>query len=136
MILLVTSFIYVSVGTEIYRNQKQLRNLASQSRPTFQSMKKVEVRISSQPADIFCGAAQDRPEDGSFLQGREFLQYTANISSADHSHATDFHVLNSGAQTSSSDAAAWAYAKCAMLFFAALIITWVIEAADIPELGC
>ena len=96
-------------------------------------MKKVEVRIISETADIFDGAAQDRPEDENFLQGRGFAQYAANISSANHSHAKASHALKSGAEMSSSDAAAWAYTKCAMLFFAALIITWVTNPADIQN---
>ena len=57
------------------------------------------------------GANQNRLDHEDFGRGHSiFTQYETNISSA---------------KMSSSDAAAWAYTKCAMLFFAALIITWV-----------
>ena len=61
--------------------------------------------------DKLGGANQNRLDHEDFGRGHSsFTQYETNISSA---------------KMSSSDAAAWAYTKCAMLFFAALIITWV-----------
>ena len=110
LIFLVTGFIYISIGTEIHRKRKQLRNMTSQSVPTVQSLKTTEVHVVSETMDAFHGADESRPKNDNFSQGRRFAQYETNISSA---------------KMSSSDAAAWAYTKCAMLFFAALIITWV-----------
>ncbi|KAJ5190142.1 uncharacterized protein N7498_009127 [Penicillium cinerascens] len=110
LIFIVTGFIYISIGTEIHRKRKQLRNMTSQSVPTVQSLKTTEVHVVSETMDAFQGTDEGRPENDNFSQGRRFAQYETNISSA---------------KMSSSDAAAWAYTKCAMLFFAALIITWV-----------
>lgn len=115
MIFLVTSFIYLSVGTEIYKKRKHLRSMASRSLDTVQSMKRVEVQITTEIAGESCEVGQDG----------KFSQYAAFVSSAEHTNANTSNALKSTPKMSSSDAAAWAYTKCAMLFFAALLITWV-----------
>lgn len=115
MIFLFTSFIYLSVGTEIYKKRKHLRSMASRSLDTVQSMKRVEVQITTEIA----GESRAVGQDG------KFSQYAAFVSSAEHTNANTSNALKSTPKMSSSDAAAWAYTKCAMLFFAALLITWV-----------
>lgn len=122
MIFLVTSFIYLSVGTEIYKKRKHLRSMASRSLDTVQSMKRVEVQITTEIAGESCAVGQDG----------KFSQYAAFVSSAEHTNANTSNALKSAPKMSSSDAAAWAYTKCAMLFFAALLITWVSN-YSIPE---
>lgn len=122
MIFLVTSFIYLSVGTEIYQKRKQLRSMASRSLDTVQSIKRVEVQITTEIA----GESSEVGQDG------KFSQYAAFVSSAEHTNANTSNAIKSAPKMSSSDAAAWAYTKCAMLFFAALLITWVSDLL-IPE---
>ncbi|KAJ5831855.1 hypothetical protein N7474_000166 [Penicillium riverlandense] len=122
LIFIAAGIIYISIGAEIYQKRRQLRSMVSQSQPTVMSMKTTEVHIVSETADKFGGTTQCHPEDDNFQQGRGFSQYAANVSSVDHSQNK---TANAGSKMSSTDAAAWAYTKCAMLFFAALLITWV-----------
>ncbi|KAJ5089991.1 hypothetical protein N7532_008675 [Penicillium argentinense] len=108
LIFVITGIIYISIGTEIYQKRKQLRNMTSQSMPTTLSVKTTEVHVISETMDKSGEVRQTQPEKEDFGHNRS--RFETNISSA---------------KMSSSDAAAWAYTKCAMLFFAALIITWV-----------
>jgi hypothetical protein len=118
MIFLVTSFIYTSVGMEIYKKRKHLRSMASRSLDTVQSMKRVEVQVTTE-------ISGENYELGARNEQGQFSQYAAFVSSADHTNGKTPDALKSGPKLSSSDAAAWAYTKCAMLFFGALLITWV-----------
>jgi trans-aconitate methyltransferase len=95
------------------------------------SMKTTDVHIVTETLGQFEGTGPGHGEYGGLSQGRGFAQYAANISSMDHSQAK-----NINAKMSSSDAAAWAYTKCAMLFFAALIITWVSIHSETPIPRC
>lgn len=94
------------------------------------SMKTTEVHIVSETLDKFGNITECRPEEDNFPQGQGFAQYAANVSSMEHSQTKP---VNTSTQMSSSDAAAWAYTKCAMLFFAALLITWVINSSLAPK---
>ncbi|KAJ5918149.1 hypothetical protein N7454_010524 [Penicillium verhagenii] len=127
MLFLVTSFIYLSVGTEIYQKRRQLRSMASRSLDTVQSMKRVEVQVTTEIAreNYDIGDTSSPATHENFPRDGKFSQYAAFVSSADHTAMKTSDALKSGPKMSSSDAAAWAYTKCAMLFFAALLITWV-----------
>lgn len=94
------------------------------------SMKTTEVHIVSETMDKYGSTIQCHPEEDNFPHGQGFAQYAANVSSVDHMKTK---APNAHTQMSSSDAAAWAYTKCAMLFFAALLITWVINHLHAPK---
>ncbi|KAJ5620979.1 G-protein coupled receptor [Penicillium lagena] len=130
LIFVAAGFIYISIGAEIYQKRRQLRSLVSHSQPTVMSMKTTEVHIVSETMDKLGDSPRSHLGEDDFPQGRGFAQYAANVSSVDHAQTKP---VNTSAQMSSSDAAAWAYTKCAMLFFVALLITWVINHSQAPN---
>lgn len=128
LIFLVTSLIYVSIGLEIYKKRRDLRE-ATYSLPTESDnigVKTMEIHVSSHGMDYELDnvLASKGTDTTSASQTSATLsdnrQYTVDISS---SNAKQNH--RTAKKLSPSDAAAWAYTKCAMLFFAALLITWV-----------
>lgn len=156
----VTTFIYVRAGREIYRKHKQLRDLnyTSHYEPEMNpmndpfSVKTTEVSVTSE----IVTTAQDTPIDLAPL-GRAHRHssaghqskpsaYSVSIS-ADVSKAAaavptatvnssgrsaENTTQRSGRRRANHDAnnAAWSYTKCSILFFTAILVTWIPSTAN------
>jgi len=130
-ILVTTMLIYARTGNEIYQKRRQLRSFsATRSCTTVENLptssKTTEIRISSQAADDTRKILQDDESQSrqSFQGSREYQQYTVNIESARKAPADKDDTFAQSPAASNTNKAAWAYTKCALLFFAALLITW------------
>jgi hypothetical protein len=155
----VTTFIYIRAGREIYRKHKQLRelNYTSHYEPEMNpandpfSVKTTEVSVTSEIATT----TQDTPvylapvaraHRGSSAAGQSVPSaYSVSIS-ADGSNAAeaapttmtsssripDNATQRSGRKKANYDAntAAWSYTKCSILFFTAILVTWIPSTAN------
>jgi hypothetical protein len=115
-----TFFIYIRAGKEIYIKRKQLLSfnchqqsaaLTSFSEP-FATMKTTEVHVASEvicPIDLSeLGRSQSRPSNRSQM-------YSVYVSSDKNSELAR---------------AAWSYTKVAILFFTAMLVTWIPSSAN------
>lgn len=142
VILVATMLIYARTGNEIYKRRRQLRNFSAprsshvgENLPM--SSKTTEVRITSQSAEDTPNALPDDEGQSreSFQGSRDYQKYTVNIESTRKAPADRDITVAPNLGLSNSDKAAWAYTKCALLFFAALLITWVSPSSFLPLLN-
>ncbi|KAM9881206.1 G-protein coupled receptor [Verticillium dahliae] len=164
LVILITFFIYIRTGGDIYRKRKQLQDFSSHDaeglaniNELFASMKTTEVRIThevivEQPQgaiglvpmerrDSALGATPPRmpntdaysvsitangphPRDS---QGDVVLPIQSNSEGAARPATA---APNARRRTYEKNNAAWTYAKCAILFFTALLITWIPSSAN------
>ncbi|KAI6093098.1 family A G protein-coupled receptor-like protein [Hypoxylon rubiginosum] len=159
VVILVTMFIYLRTGGEIYRKRKQLRSFGASSSAhdpealTMDdpySVKTTEVTISSESAEEG-GSGIDLAPLGRFATQKK-TAYSVTISSdtkgPTKSQQADFSLpIQSNVPPTPSTArargrvqkrranyeannAAWSYSKCAFLFFTALLVTWIPSSAN------
>lgn len=154
ILILCTFFIYIRAGRTIYEKRRQLHDFSSSDPDPLSvngdimgTIKTTEVRITTEirnePDDLDSNShrlrASDTPEDGRSAQDA----YTITISAE-----TDPYNSNNPAPAPFEPAfqrrpvttarrrmyevnnAAWAYTKCALLFFTALLITWIPSSAN------
>ncbi|KFY15561.1 hypothetical protein V492_01902 [Pseudogymnoascus sp. VKM F-4246] len=146
VVLLITMGIYALVGKVVYKNHRQFRNLHTTTDNATATAtaaaneggdnggapvnsKTTEVHITSESA-LESGFDTPFDSDRDDFKARpsnidNYARYAVNIEST-----TEPKIRNDGdapqrRATSTADRAAWAYLKCAMLFFCALLITWV-----------
>ncbi|KAI9860803.1 MAG: hypothetical protein M1830_006218, partial [Pleopsidium flavum] len=131
VVVVTTMLIYARTGNEIYQKRRQLRNLSATRSFTaaenlHMSSKTTEIRVISQAADDTRKISRDDEGQSreSFQGPREYQKYTVNIESAGKARANKDDTFAESRAASNIDRAAWAYTKCALLFFAALLITW------------
>jgi len=130
IIFLVTALIYVTIGAEIYKKRQQLRSVAAQHDATVYNTRRSEIHILSEISTCNVVGSQDLPVHEVHVSSAisASQSYPHNTVSVNPTHSGSLDPVESAKPKdflSGSDAAAWAYTKCAMLFFAALIITWV-----------
>lgn len=156
----VTTFIYIRAGREIYRKHKQLRelNYTSHYEPETNlandpfSTKTTEVSVTSeivtttQKSSIDLAPLGRAHRDSSVGSQSQPTAYSVSIS-ADGSKAAagpttatapvisrghDIAAQRSGRRKATYDAnsAAWSYTKCSILFFTAILITWIPSTAN------
>lgn len=91
------------------------------------SSKVTEVQITSEPVDtqIVTNVFDENQSEESASAPQKYPLYTVDIESRYLPKTRSGNVHAKRAGPSSSDLAAWAYVKCALLFFIALLITWV-----------
>jgi hypothetical protein len=127
VVILITMSIYAVVGRVVYQNHRQSRN---SSDPNLSSANDTHRLVNSNTTEI--QITSERSRTFSFVQPfdaraiENVTQYAVNIASTpalDHAHPG--YNTHSKPAMSSTDRAAWAYMKIALLFFAALLITWV-----------
>lgn len=136
--------IYAFVGKVVYKNHRQFRNLStttdnatataippndgggSGSIPV--NSKTTEVHITSESAlESGFGTPFDSDQDNFKARSNteKYPRYAVNIESSIETAARNDTELPQRRKASPADRAAWAYLKCALLFFFALLITWV-----------
>ncbi|KAI2471878.1 family A G protein-coupled receptor-like protein [Annulohypoxylon bovei var. microspora] len=159
VVILLTMFIYIRTGGEIYRKRKQLRQFGASSSAhdpeaiTMDdpySVKTTEVTVTSESAQEN-GNGIDLAPLGRF-DAKPKPAYSVTISSdnkrgsqsqpGSSPRPTPRNVpptpLTARAQAKSqkrranfeANNAAWSYSKCALLFFTALLVTWIPSSAN------
>jgi hypothetical protein len=151
VVLALTMFIYACVGKVVYKNHRQFRNLTTTTdnatttgtatatatanpknggggggQPV--NSKTTEVHITSESAlesGFDTPLDSDRDSFGDRSNIEKYPRYAVNIESSIQTPAVNDTQAPQRRTASPADRAAWAYLKCAMLFFFALLITWV-----------
>lgn len=142
MIVIIFS-IYIYAGKEIFQKRSQLRSFNVPPpfpilENPFVSCKTTEIKITSELADLpTLNASQisfKMDPNGRIQSTQGYDQYSVTIettprpsparptASAASSHDTTYHHRTAAME---ANTAAWSYTKCALLFFASLLITWV-----------
>lgn len=136
--------IYAFVGKVVYKNHRQFRNLSTTTDNatataippndgggnggTPVNSKTTEVHITSESA-LESGFNTPFDSDHDNFKARpnteKYPRYAVNIESSIETAARNHTELPQQRKASPADRAAWAYLKCALLFFFALLITWV-----------
>lgn len=148
LVILATFFIYIRAGGEIYKRRRDLRKLDSTGGtgidaeiarlPDNYSLKTTEVSITSESM-----ARTDPlwdPELNLSSESRLPGVYSITISS-NHNNSTrippnmdasmdPFQTNPKRKKNYEASRAAWVYAKCALLFFTALLVTWIPSSAN------
>ncbi|KFY91420.1 hypothetical protein V500_04683 [Pseudogymnoascus sp. VKM F-4518 (FW-2643)] len=143
VVLVITMSIYALVGKIIYKNHRQFRNLSTttdnatataipndggDSGGAPVNSKTTEVHITTESA-LESGFDTPFDSDRDNFKARpnteKYPRYAVNIESPNETTARNDGEVPQRRTTSTADRAAWAYLKCAMLFFIALLITWV-----------
>lgn len=155
ILILITMFIYARAGRTIYEKRKDLQHI----RPSDSDPLSVDVTATIKTTEVTVTSTEATPENAIPLQpmgrGSSAIPpggYIVTIA-ADHPHPPISPRFGTGPQqqaagrrpTTSSGAggtratrrvayevnnAAWAYTKCAILFFTALLITWIPSSAN------
>ncbi|PLB43124.1 hypothetical protein P170DRAFT_72529 [Aspergillus steynii IBT 23096] len=142
-VIFLTFAIYARTGSVIYKRRRQLRHIGmldsnadceNTSKPAFS--KTTEIRITREattPNKIFQSVAESSNPISSHLPPSYCSPYSVTIEGGHGSgiplkllgpEQSDSH-LHRRAMMAEANSAAWAYTKYAMLFFIALIFTWV-----------
>ncbi|KAK2024541.1 G-protein coupled receptor [Colletotrichum zoysiae] len=158
--ILITFFIYIRAGGDIYQKRKQLQNFNSSDRDhrnsfhdVLASMKTTEVYITSevtvnQPQDsIALGPTWKREAEAGMTPRMPSAAYSVSIS-ANHNRSESHIDAVLPVESSAFEAAthrpmksarrrnyelnnaAWLYTKCSILFFTVILITWVPSSAN------
>lgn len=166
--ILITFFIYIRAGSEIYKKHKQLKNFSSHHDPEplpamedpSNSSKTTEVMVTSEVVDhnaIDLSPLGRRGSEQSSAPRAPNAAYSVTISSSkrgfNHRESENDVVLPIQSnvtvsappiatrapptanplrrrQAYEANTAAWSYTKCAILFFSALLVTWIPSSAN------
>jgi hypothetical protein len=115
----------IRMNSKAAQNELEVNDLPICSKTT-------EVQITLETAQRTQEAAHgfdEKQNDDSPSISQTYPQYAVNIESHYLPPTKTGHRHARRTAPSSSDLAAWAYVKCALLFFIALLITWVSSAA-------
>ncbi|KAI0454511.1 G-protein coupled receptor [Xylaria acuta] len=155
VVLAATFFIYIRAGGEIYRKRRQLRKLDSSSAggatdvemfklEEAPPVKTTEISVTSESAtapEVDAHALRE-PESRSAHESKAPAAYSITISSERELREPRPAPSNTDAPTNPAqvkakrrknhdlNSAAWAYTKCALLFFTALAVTWLPSSAN------
>ncbi|GAW16830.1 hypothetical protein EKO27_g7074 [Xylaria grammica] len=144
VVILATFFIYIRAGREIYKKRRQLRKADSSSHGQDYEMSKLDEISPTKTTEISVtseSAAQNKHKaEVDLLRDIEAKAdsaagpYSITISSVRAPPAVPSHIgpstnLSQGKtrrkKTNEAGKAAWAFTKCAILFFTALVVTWI-----------
>ncbi|KAI1133851.1 family A G protein-coupled receptor-like protein [Hypoxylon sp. FL0543] len=158
VVILVTMFIYLRTGGEIYKKRKQLREFGASSSAHDPeslamddpySVKTTEVTVTSESAESSNGIdlaplgryaprpkpaysvtisadnnSNSRPQQGATTLPAQSIvpptPSTARAQAKSQKRRANYEANN----------AAWSYSKCALLFFTALLVTWIPSSAN------
>jgi len=166
VVIIITFFIYIRAGREIYKKHKQLKNFSSHHEPElpppldagYGSSKTTEVFVTSEMAaphiDLAVLGRRD-VEAASSPRAPNAAAYSVTISSSRTRETSGEFVLpiqgnhlvpppippsTPGLKTHAhrqkrkaaheANSAAWSYTKCAILFFTAMLVTWIPSSAN------
>lgn len=150
-IILLTFTIYIRVGLHIYRNRRLLQNFSSADQPgtidsAFEIHASKVVRITSEaahvnsPKDTATAHAHghnhgDMESERISGAAENYVRYSVTVERGDGIPMTPIQqqgtsvppasATGQNARNALTSAAAWAYCKYAILYFVALLVTWV-----------
>jgi hypothetical protein len=159
IVILLTFFIYIRAGRTIYEKRRQLYDFSTSDPDPLSvngdgigTLKTTEVRVTTEiledPQSSNGPHARrqhsDAPADGRERGGAYTITISADIDAFNGSNVnqeTQQHrqvnelnqrrpVTTARRRTYEVNNAAWAYTKCAILFFTALLITWIPSSAN------
>lgn len=155
MVILLTIFIYLRAGRTIYLKRKQLHNFSSTDHDllsinvdAFGNVKTTEISITtevfSQSANINMQNLERRGSESSPDANAYSVTISADAPSTGTTETTlpsqtPANVLDQAQQSARNlrkkvnqdlNNAAWSYTKCAILFFTAILITWIPSSAN------
>ena len=152
VLILATILIYLRAGHTIYEKRKELQSLSetepivTKAHKTVESNSKtteitVTTQISTDGAERVTTQLQNlglhgiySPNEGYFCSisadGHTTPSQQGDIGGTNTRIAPGNHVNNRRRQKTELDRAAWSYTKCAVLFFTALLITWIPSSAN------
>jgi hypothetical protein len=157
-VIVITFFIYIRAGRTIYQQRKQLHNFSnSEPEPmpsNFGSVKTTEVFVTSEAAEpprgaIGLGSMGRRGSEAGSHPRAPGAAYSVTISSNKYGRRESHSdavlpvqepvtapyiqrppVNNTRRRNFELNNAAWSYTKCALLFFTAILITWIPSSAN------
>ncbi|KAI0169494.1 family A G protein-coupled receptor-like protein [Hypoxylon sp. FL1284] len=163
VVIVLTMFIYIRTGGEIYKKRKQLRNfgvssgthdpepmIVDEPQPAPYAVKTTEVTITSEvveegsdvidlaplgrfaapkkgPYSVTISADAEGP--GNPAQTDESLPIQSSVPPTPSTARARGKVHKRRVNYEASNAA-WSYSKCALLFFTALLVTWIPSSAN------
>lgn len=165
MVIVVTFFIYIRAGREIYRKHRQLKdlnytshydpepNLMNNNNAFNTKTTEVTVSVSDAPEtiDLFPLGVSANPHKSTSAQSLRPAMYSVSISARPNTENEMLSPVTKtapaantasmyGASTShpksrrkaaiDANNAAWSYTKVAMLFFTAMLVTWIPSSAN------
>ncbi|KPM35222.1 hypothetical protein AK830_g11349 [Neonectria ditissima] len=156
LVIFTTLSIYIRTGGDIYRNRKQLRYVSRSDIETITStstwLKTTEIHVTSEaasksPEPGLHGRIEPKgcPGTSSSHKTAYSVSISANPDSRDSREDTILSVPNqlpedpsntklapalANVARPSMSQAEWSYAKCSMLFFTAMLVTWIPSSAN------
>jgi hypothetical protein len=142
--MLVTIVIYIRVGIVVFQKRAQIKNLSGRRQylnrgnaKPFSGMKTTEVQISSINGQCEGSrgnsVSNNSPRPGTATRGDE---YSITISSSNPNEqgqpkgSQPMRVTDGNFNLGALDSVTWAFTKCAALFAASLLITWIPSSAN------
>ncbi|KAI9780522.1 MAG: hypothetical protein M1839_006640 [Geoglossum umbratile] len=130
VVVLITVFIYVLAGVEIYQKRRQLQKF-SHPGPLevvdnpFVSTKTTKIEVTSEPAESRNPSESSLKHDDGIrvTPSRAYMEYSITIESG--ANAPKNPRIERPRTALDANTAAWGYTRIAFLFFIALLITWV-----------
>jgi hypothetical protein len=151
ILILATILIYVRAGHTIYRKRYELRQVSGRNHPSVTTTTAaakddtsnveapeiiVTTQISTNDAETVTMQLQslglhgiyNPHEDGYFVSISSDGNYSGRVTEGDGGRQT--YTSMAGQKTAELNSAAWSYTKCAILFFTALLVTWIPSSAN------
>lgn len=154
--IILTFFIYLRAGKEIYKKRQQLMSFSNQRsnhimplKDPFQATKTTEIRVTSeaiedaeQPLDLsrlgHRPTASDKPQYAVNISCYQAGDIVTPIASPNPESKSSLPKLPPSEQihfsrpyiTKEANIAAWSYTKVAILFFTAMLVTWIPSTAN------
>ncbi|KAK4467097.1 putative G-protein coupled receptor 157 [Cladorrhinum samala] len=163
VVILITFFIYIRAGREIYKKHKQLREFSTSHQENadpsffiiedpFSSLKTTEVSVTSEiigknvigleplgqeskpsnPAYSVHISSNHGPSDRRESHGEAAVPNQNNVTTESHTAVragTGANPLRRRALYEANNAT-WSYTKCSLLFFTAMLVTWIPSSAN------
>ena len=162
LVLVVTLAIYIAAGKQIFEKRRQLRSFAGHASNEMATTlpepfanpfgtKTTEISVSTELADMSERPSERNSMDanGKLRKGNIYNDYSVTIEGSKppvlappvspgprklstRGGPVDLNQWQRRAAMESNNAA-WSYTKCAMLFFVAILVTWVSRAPSFPQ---
>lgn len=127
IVLLLTLIIYILAGRVIFNLRDSLRKFAGAEHTSSSHTGPTRDTLGTRSSSVRPGSISPGPVHDSGVPAvvNPLTSYSCTISSGSGGKEPPLTVTRTRNSGVEANTAAWAYCRCAMLFFLALIITWV-----------
>ncbi|OBT61292.1 hypothetical protein VE03_09587 [Pseudogymnoascus sp. 23342-1-I1] len=128
VVLLTTMGIYIVVGKVVFENQARFRELSKIASRNQANMAAAAIAAGADPSNLEQGLGSRTTEvsvTSMACSHRNRLHCKLASCTVKVETSTSSRSTKGKKEVSSADRAAWSYLKCALLFFTAMIVTWV-----------